>query len=127
MAGSWGVETRIDDGAYGGSVQSVFAVKSSFLADAADGSVPAWAITQPSAFLVGVGVVFGGVTPPDTLTVTIKDADGLEIYSEVFIASGRGDISAPIPVVANCTVELSGNSTNSATGTVILYFVNNRG
>jgi hypothetical protein len=71
--------------------------------------------------LSGVGVVFGPVTLPDTLTVTIKDSLGVTIASGTLTATGRLESFSPSPFVGALTVTLTGNTVASAVGKVTLY------
>lgn len=126
MAGSWTTQTKDGLATAGGLPQSMFSVASTFTADAANASVPNLPIIDnPSAFLTDIGIKFG-TTAPDTVTITITDSDGLTVYTESSItASTRISISERPAVLNGCTVAISGNTTNSATAKVILYFARN--
>jgi hypothetical protein len=109
----------------------MFSVVCEFTADAANGSVPDLDLTgviQHAAFLADVGVVFG--TPaPSGLTLTIKDKDGLTVHPNdtlSFSASKRYPLTERPSVIGGCKLSVSGNSTNSAKGKIILNFANNR-
>ncbi|MBU1567729.1 MAG: hypothetical protein KJ630_19155 [Proteobacteria bacterium] len=82
--------------------------------------IPDCDIATSGGHLSGVGVVFG-TTAPDTVTITVKDSDGMTLASGTLTATGRLESFAPAPFVGALTVSVSGNSTLSATGTVILY------
>lgn len=76
-----------------------------------------------SGFISAVRVQFGG-TAPNTLTVTVKDADGHTIVTGTLTASGQLDLEGTTPMFVNgLSVACSGNSTNSATALItVLYF-----
>lgn len=79
--------------------------------------------TDLSGIISSVHVVFGG-TAPNSLTVTIKNTDGGTLVTGTVTASGALTISGSPTFVGGLTVACSGNSTNSATATIIItYFV----
>ena len=87
------------------------------------GTIPVYTVSPaPTGLLMGIGVVFGA-TAPNTLTVTVKDADGLTIATGTVTASSRIELLAPVPFVEGMTVTLSGNTTVNALGTVALYWI----
>ena len=72
--------------------------------------------------IAAIGVKFGA-TAPNTVTVTISDAHGIPICSGTVTASGRVDLSSPVPYVGVLTVAHSGNTTANALGdTYIITF-----
>lgn len=127
MAGSWGQKEYRDLDGYVGNTKNMFAISAVFTADAANASIPDLSLADmPSAFLTDVGVVFDGTTPPNTLTVSVKDIDGLTAFTESSItASARIAASDRPSLVKGLTVACSANTTNSAKARVTLYFTNN--
>jgi len=63
-----------------------------------------------------------GSTAPDTLTITIKDSDGIIIATGTLTADGELTIASPIVFVGGLTISISGNTTVNATATISLYF-----
>lgn len=128
MAGSWTKKPRFIN-TYCEAGASMFSYVCEFIADSADGSVPELDLSDiPSGFLADVGVVFG--TPaPSGVTLTIKDIDGLTVHPNdtlTFSASKRYPLTERPSVIGGCKLSVSGNTTNSAKGKVILNFANNR-
>lgn len=71
--------------------------------------------------IAAIGVLVGAVTPPNTITVTIKDYHGIPILVGTIATTGRIDVSTPVtglPVLyrGQLTVSHSGNTTANATG-----------
>jgi len=128
MAGSWGQYGFRGLGDYAGRPNQMFAMWREFTADAAAATVPDWDITNiASSFVADFGVVFDGTTPPDTVTLTIKDRDGLTVHEETGItASSRVALTDRPSVIGGCTISISGNTTNSAKAKVIINFASNR-
>ena len=126
MAGSWAGEVISKDGFYAGRARVVTEISNEFTADASLATIPDWDSTYDCAFLVGFGCIYDGTTPPDSLTITVKDADGLTVATaSATSASGRGTLTAPVPLINGFTVSLSDNTTNSAKGTVKLLVIPN--
>ena len=125
MAGIWGDVEKVGVAAYCGAFQAMFALKREFTA-AADGSVDDWVVDEVKpAFLADIGVVFDAVTPPDTVTITIKDIDGLQVYQNIFSGSERLTIDERPSLIGGAIISISGNSTNGAKAKVVLNFANN--
>jgi hypothetical protein len=128
MAGTWGERSDRCLWPYSGDSLDMFAVAREFTADASAATVPDWDLKDiPSAFLVDLGVVFDGVTPPDTLTVTVKDIDGLTVFEESGITASARVVVADRPsIIKGCVVAISANTTVSAKAKVILNFASNK-
>lgn len=125
MAGIWGDVEKVGVAAYCGAFQAMFALKREFIA-AADGNVDDWVVDEVKpAFLADIGVKFDSVTPPSSLTVTIKDIDGLQVAQETFAESGRLTIDDRPSLIGGATISLSGNTTNGAMAKIVLNFSNN--
>ena len=125
MAGIWGVVEKVGVAAYCGAFQAMFALKREFTA-AADGSIDDWGVDEVKpAFLADIGVKFDSETPPSSLTVTIKDIDGLQVAQETFVESGRLTIDDRPSLIGGATITISGNTTNGAKAKIILNFSNN--
>jgi len=126
MAGSWSAINFRSNGAKGASDMAMFSAVADFTADAVAATIPDLPITDinPSR-ITDIGVVFDGTTPPDSLTVTVKDIDGLTAWSGTFAASGRLACDERPAILGGCTVACSGNTTNAAKAKVIAYFASN--
>ena len=126
MAGSWGSTTKLDEGFYGGRAKAFWEAAAEFTADAADASIPDWAITGSTGLLCAAGAAFDDTTPPDALTLTVKDSRGVTVVTGSLTASGRIAFDeGPQAIVGGCTVACSGNTTNSAKAVVFLVFSSN--
>lgn len=80
--------------------------------------------TAFSGFLSAVRVLFG-TTAPDSLVVTVTDADGHTIVTGTLTASGELDLEGKTPVfVDGLSIAVSGNTTNSATAIISLLYFN---
>lgn len=126
MAGSWGDVEKVGVAAYCGPSQNMFAVKRGFTADSSDATVPKWVIDDISpSFLSDIGVVFDSVTPPNEVTITVNDIDGLQVCQGTFTQSERGTFEGRPSVVGGCEVVITGNTINGAKAKIILNFANN--
>lgn len=126
MAGEWGEIEKKGVAAYCGAFQTMFSLKRTFIADLSNASVPDWKIDDVRpAFLADIGVVFDAVTPPNAVTITIKDVDGLQVYQNIFGGSERLTIDERPSLIDGAIISISGNSTNGAKAKVVLNFANN--
>lgn len=130
MPGSWGSVSSVGTEVASNSPPSMFALSSLFTADAAAATVPVNSafLNYPTAFLTDVGIVFDGTTPPDSVTIQIKDSFGLVVHPNdtlTFTASGRCVLTDRPCCVGGVTVTITGNTTNSAKARVVLYFAMN--
>jgi hypothetical protein len=126
--GTWGQRENRNMDAHAGNQRAIFSVARTFTASSTDASVPNWVITDiDPALLADFGVVFDGVTPPDAVTINILDVDGLAVATATGVSSsGRTSLATKPSLVGGCTVQVSGNTTNSAVCKVILNFLSNR-
>ena len=99
-------------------------------ADSANHTIPDWSpatdarLADLTKYISAVRVLFDGTTPPNTLTVTVKDGIGVTIASGTLTASGSIDLGgSPIPTAGGLTVSFSGNTTNSAKFTIGILFL----
>lgn len=122
MAGSWTSFQKVSPPA--GTKSLITKYYATFTADSSDGSIPVTACSVNGAFLCGFGIEFGA-TGPDALSVTLTDENDLTIATASLSAEGRGTLTSPVPVLDEVNVVLTGNSTNSSTGTIYLYMLNN--
>lgn len=119
MAGSW---TTLITKQANRDLTGLYVIKSTFTADAANASVPTLTIPCISAKFLGYGVKFGA-TGPNTITITLTDIDGVTAFTEASVtASKRNTVSAPVPVIGDLVMAITGNGTNSAVATISLYF-----
>lgn len=123
MAGSWTEFTRTT-GTTAGQRSLIEKHSATFTADASAATIPSKVCPIKGAFLCGFGVLFG-TTGPDSLEITLTDEDGLTIATATLAASGRGTLSTPIALMNELNIAVAGNTTNSASGTLSLYFLNN--
>lgn len=123
MAGSWTSFTK-SLGTTSGQLGIIEKKYATFTADSTDASIPSISCPIKGAFLCGFGVRFG-TTSPSSLDVVLTDEDGLTIATGTLSASGRGTLSTPVPILNSINIALSGNTTNSATGTFYIYILNN--
>jgi len=104
---------------------ALFEHKIAWVDGATAGTIPTEAIpinNGNGGHIAAIGVKFGA-TAPNTVTVTISDAHGIPICSGTVTASGRVDLSSPVPYVGVLTVAHSGNTTVNALGdTYIITF-----
>lgn len=73
-----------------------------------------------AGFIVAVGVKFSAVTVPNTITVTITDSHGIQIFTGTLTATGRIELDANIAFAGPLTVAHSGNTTVNALGTTYI-------
>lgn len=126
MAGSWSGITKTEEGFYGGRALAFWAAESAFTADAGAATIPDLAVAGSTGLLCAAGAVFDGTTPPDSLTLTVKDKYGTTVVTGTLAATGRIAFDdGPQAIVGGCTVSCSGNTTNSAKATVFLIFSSN--
>lgn len=119
MPGSW---TTLISKQANRDLGGLYIIKSTFTADATDASIPTLTIPCVAAKFLGYGVKFGA-TGPNTMTITLTDTDGVTAFTEASVtASKRNTVSAPVPIVGDLTMAITGNDTNSAVATIILYF-----
>ena len=91
---------------------------------AADGAIAGSAPIESSGKIAAVAYLPDPTTPPDTVTFTIKDRDGLDIIPEVTFPApdaGRISISPPQEFVGGCDIAAAGNTVPGAEGTFIVY------
>ena len=126
MAGSWSEISYRSNSAKGGKSLSMYSAIAEFTADASAATVPDLPLieTEP-AILTDIGVVFDGTTAPNSVTVTVKDIDGLTVFTDTLTASGRLPCEDRPALVGGCTISISGNTTNSAKAKVVAYFATN--
>ena len=75
-----------------------------------------------SYFVTDVEAVFGS-TAPNTLTVTGARASGVSAFAFTATASGIAGLVPAVQCDDSVTITLSGNTTNSANGSINLYIV----
>ena len=111
----------------------------SWTADAAAATVPDTSTTDDitnqikGLFLYMVVTNPGAVAPTDNYDITIEDTDGIDIMGGALQNRDQtnteqampfvGASYAPRPIGGTLTLKISGNSVNSATGTVKLYLI----
>jgi len=106
----------------------------SWVADASDGTVPSTALqTKISGKLLALETNPGATAPTANYDIAITDADGLDVLQAVganrhtsttekvaVVYSGTA-IHPPVAKSDTLTLALTGNSVNSALGTIKLY------
>jgi len=120
MAGSWS-ELIYRKGKLNDAYSRPAGLVKTFIADAVDHSIPAdESIEGVSGLLTGIDVEFDGTTPPNALVVEIKSVGGLTLFtSDSITASGRIPVSPPVDICGGLKILCTGNTTNSASATVI--------
>ena len=109
----------------------VVAYTMSWTADAADGSVPATASPLFNGYVFLVTTNPGATAPTDNYDITLTDSDGVDIAGGELLNRDTANSEQAVPKVGavygsryvedGVTLNLSGNSVNSATGTVKIY------
>lgn len=108
----------------GGKLNPVKVFEVSFIADVADASFPVFNMPADlGGILLDTSVAFDGVTPPDTLTFSIKDGYGLTMDSGTILASTTKSRLPQNLLFRSGSVTLTGNTTNSAKVKVIFYMI----
>ena len=124
MAGSWTTYETSRGGADTEFPTNIFSISATFTADASNATVPNLVLgTNVSGILIDIGMVFDGVATPDTVTVTLQDADTLSAGSGTLTASGRYQPDYNAPLIGGGSIIISGNTVNSAKCKVVLYFL----
>jgi hypothetical protein len=120
MAGSWSA-LSYRNGYLNGSYTRPIGLVKTFTADDSDGSMPDESIHSVSGWLVGIDVEFDETTPPDSITVVIKSIGGITLATSAALTeSGRVSIDPPLPIGGGVILSASGNTTNSATASIVL-------
>jgi hypothetical protein len=70
--------------------------------------------------IVGIKAKFDETTVANSLTVTIRDFHGIQLYTGTITASGVFTLDAPFPYAGLLTVLHSGNTTVNALGSTYL-------
>lgn len=103
----------------------------SFVGDAADGSVPASSAVAINGYIIKVVTNPGSTAPTDNWDLAINDADGADVLAgagadrdtsnseTIYLAATVA--STPAWCEGSHTVVVTGNSVNSATGTITIY------
>ena len=124
MSGAWSGSYWI------GNQAQPAGIVNSFTADSSAHTIPDWDkmiddnLKNLSRIISAVRVLFDGTTPPNSLTVTVKDGIGVTIASGTLTATGIISMDTPVQTAGGMSVTLTGNTTNSAEGTVELLFLN---
>lgn len=105
-----------------GAMRPFFGFEYLFTDDTTPAGISDQLTDQPlSGALAECSVVFDATTPPNSLTVIIKDQFGIELATGTFAASGRLDLLAPIVFVpGQLSISISGNTTAGAVAKIIL-------
>jgi hypothetical protein len=105
-------------------------VTASFVADAADGSIPNTTISGLYGYLVKVITNPGATAPTDNYDVKLLDAQDSTVDALADAALNRDTANSEqvVPSVApilagDYTLNITNNSVNSATGTVLLFIL----
>lgn len=111
--------------------QGIVVCEMSWRADAADGSVPATASPVFNGYVFLVTTNPGATAPTDNYDITLTDTDSVDIAGGELLNRDTTSSEQAVPKVgaiygsryveSGVTLNLSGNSVNSATGTVKIY------
>lgn len=104
----------------------------SWTADDSDGSVPAMGTNCPVTGWVFMGEATTGINPTNGYSVTVTNDKGVDVFGDVLagLTASGGEQETPKIGEAygerwvntgDLTFNLSGNSVNSATGTLVVY------
>jgi hypothetical protein len=129
MAGTTTVSSSFIEMGFSRSIRAQ-KISVSFVADAADGSVPNTTLTL-NGYLMKIVTNPGSTAPTDNWDIQINDEHGVGVTaattdnrdtttSEQVYPTITG-ATAPVWVVGTHTLVISGNSVNSATGVVDIY------
>jgi len=81
-------------------------------------------LTDVSGVLTGVRVKFSAVTVPNTMTITITDADGITLAAGTLTANGIISITDPPQAISEgMKVTISGNTTAGGIANLIFYII----
>ncbi len=118
-----------------GTPKFVKKVSYAFTADAADGSLPALSTTL-KGWLIKAVTVPGGTAPTDNWDVALNDPDSSTLDALGGALGNRDTVTpeqvypvlgatpaVPLFLCGTYSLAISGNSVNSATGTIIFYIV----
>lgn len=123
MAGTWSA-VQEKRGQLDGDFHQTIGYEYAFTADASAATIPDKVTESVAGAIVAIRVKFDGDTPPDALTVTVKDPDGATIATEAFTASGYVLLDKPMWFVpGQLTISCEGNSTNSAEGSITVVLL----
>lgn len=105
-----------------------------FVADAANGSIPAVVLPPIDGRLMELTTNPGAVAPQANYDITLVDAEGIDRLQGVGLNRHTANTESAIPVYAGSTIHpvvsradsltltIANNNVNSATGRVILYY-----
>jgi hypothetical protein len=108
------------------------AITVSFTADAADGSVPDTTLANLNGYVMKIVTNPGSTAPTDNWDFVLNDADGVDALGGAGANRDTTTSEQVYPTVSGAaipiwlpngsyTLAISGNSVNSATGTVTIY------
>jgi hypothetical protein len=103
----------------------VYKYSAYFLDDASPGTFSDFT-TASGDFTGGIlqrVTVKAGETAFNTITVTVKDSDGVTLVTGTLTATGELEMDGPKAFTGQLTISLSGNGTANANGYVNLYLV----
>jgi hypothetical protein len=104
----------------------------SFIADAADGSIPDTSLTNLAGYIMKIVTNPGATAPTDNWDFVLNDSDGVDVLGGAGANRDTANSEQVYPTISGATIPvwlekgtytlaMSGNSVNSATGTVTLY------
>jgi hypothetical protein len=115
-----------------------FAIEISWVADAADGSVPALTVNYSPLFISGLSqgwyIIMVKTDPGATAPTADYDITGVDSYGDIFkdrlLDRSATDTETVenilIPIYEDFDITIANNSVNSATGKILIIFANNR-
>ncbi len=126
MAGTV-IAGKMRQGTLNGAYRKEVGYPFDFVADADDGSFPQTNMTNISGRVTSVRVIFGSPSPAPNLSIQVADEDGVDLLgglgsgANAFTATGKVTLSPPEQFHEQLTINLSGNTTNSAQVKVVIY------
>lgn len=112
MAGSW-TQTTDRQGYVAGAYKQPRGLGYECTADAAAATIPDLTLTSLSGWLCAIDVLFDPTTAVDSLTITPKTIDGVDMVAAatVLTATGRIVFSPPIPFAGGLIIDPGATNT----------------
>lgn len=136
---SFGAGTCTQANSIAGSNDSMRLITFTCIGDASDGSFPATTLSTDNAtFVIGQYLILavtkpGSPAPTAAWAATVTTPSGMDVMGGTIAAQSAtltkqivplvGAVYGPRPIDTSLTLNITGNSVNSAAITVILYFV----
>ncbi|MGD9156917.1 MAG: hypothetical protein PVG39_00795 [Desulfobacteraceae bacterium] len=103
----------------------LYKIPITFTADDTDQSIPTIEIKE-SGYFIGIAYKAGATAPAAMVAAITDELDNELLDVATALVSGQREFSAfdkPVPFIGGITLALTGNTVNSATGTIDIYFM----